>query len=110
MSFKGVLVIIGIVALGVVITFGVEEIRFRSMNRALVTEVKTLREKNQGLQAKNDDLTRQINNLRDQLETKSQEYEEKISKLEEERRNLKEKNRQLEEVINKVRIILAPME
>ncbi|GAI11936.1 unnamed protein product, partial [marine sediment metagenome] len=84
MSFKGVLIIIGIVALGVVITFGVEEIRFRSMSRALVTEVKTLREENQGLQAKNDDLSEETKTLKAELEAKTQEYEGKISQLEEE--------------------------
>lgn len=39
MSFKAVLIVIGIVALGVLITFGVEEIRFGVISRALVTEV-----------------------------------------------------------------------
>jgi len=110
MSFKGVLIIIGIVALGVVITFGVEEIRFRSMKRALTTEIKILQETNLDLQTKNGNLIEQIRTLKAQLEVKTQEYEEKISELEEKRRSLQEKVRQLEEVINKVRTILAEKE
>jgi len=42
MSFKEVFIIIDIIALGILITLGVEEIRFRSTKRALTTEVKTL--------------------------------------------------------------------
>ncbi len=70
MSFKELFIIIGIVVLGVLITFAVGEIRFRSMKRALTTEVKTLQKKNQNLQTKNADLIEQIKALKAQLETK----------------------------------------
>ena len=72
MSFiiKEVFIIIGIIALGILITLGVEEIRFRSMKRALTTEIKILQEKNQNLQTKNADLVEQIKALKAELETK----------------------------------------
>ncbi|TET23898.1 MAG: hypothetical protein E3J76_03770 [Candidatus Aminicenantes bacterium] len=72
MSFiiKEVFIIIGIIALGILITLGVEEIRFRSMKRALTTEIKILQETNQDVQAINDDLTEQIKALKAELETK----------------------------------------
>ena len=70
MSFKELFIIIGIVVLGVLITFAVGEIRFRSMKRALTTEVKTLQETNLDLQTKNADLIEQIKALKAQLETK----------------------------------------
>jgi len=72
MSFiiKEVFIIIGIIALGILITLGVEEIRFRSMKRALTTEIKALQEKNQNLQTKNADLVEQIKALKAELETK----------------------------------------
>jgi len=47
MSFKGVLIIIGIVALGVFITFVVEEIRFRFTNRAPLSKLEVVQGKNQ---------------------------------------------------------------
>ncbi|GAH75572.1 unnamed protein product [marine sediment metagenome] len=68
MSFKGVLIVIGIVALGVLITFGVEEIRFRVISRALVTEVRALQEKNENLRSVNDALSGEIKVLKAQLE------------------------------------------
>jgi len=72
------MVIIGIVALGLLITVGVEEIRFRLLNRVLLSEVKTLQAKNQALQAKNDSLSEEIKTLKVQLEAKTQEYEKKF--------------------------------
>jgi len=83
MSFKGVLIIIGVVALGVVITFGVEELRFRVMYRALLAEVKTLQGENKRLQATNDDLFEEVRTLKAQLDAKTEEYQGKISQLEE---------------------------
>jgi len=80
MSFiiKEVFIIIGIIALGILITLGVEEIRFRSMKRALTTEIKILQETNLDLQTKNGNLIEQIRTLKAQLETEGQEYEEKM--------------------------------
>lgn len=91
MSFKGVLIVIGIVALGALITFGVEEIRFRVISRALVAQVRTLQEKSQNLQGVNDDLSQETKALKAQLEVKTQEYEKRISQLEAERRNFEQK-------------------
>ena len=67
---KGILMIVGMIALGVLITIGVEEIRSGVMKRALLTEIQTLQENNQGLQTKNDELTEQINALKAELGTK----------------------------------------
>jgi len=78
MTVKGVLVIIGMIALGVLITIGVEEIRSRAMKRALLTEVQTLQENNQELQTKNDDITHKIKTLTAQLEAQAQDYEERL--------------------------------
>jgi FtsZ-binding cell division protein ZapB len=58
------------VALGVLITIGVEEIRSRAMKRTLLTEVQTLQENNQELQTKNDELTQKIKTLEAELRTK----------------------------------------
>ena len=92
MSFKGGLIIIGIVALGVLVTTGVEEIRFRSMNRALLTEVKTLGGGNERLQATNDGLSEEIKALKAQLEAADQ----NAQSLRAEARTLKEKNQDLQ--------------
>lgn len=70
MTVKGVLVIIGMIALGVLITIGVGEIRSRVTDRALLTDVQTLQENNQELQTKNDELTEQIKALEAELRTK----------------------------------------
>lgn len=88
MSFKGALIIIGVLVLAVLITFGVEELRFKFTNRTLLTEVKALGERNQNLVVKNDALYEQTKTLRAQLETKAQEYKEKINQLEEEVKGL----------------------
>ncbi len=86
MSFiiKEVFIIIGIIALGILITLGVEEIRFRSMKRALTTEIKILQETNLDLQTKNGNLIEQMRTLKAQLEARTQKYERRISQLEEE--------------------------
>ncbi len=86
MSFiiKKVFIIIGIIALGILITLGVEEIRFRSMKRALTTEIKILQETNLDLQTKNGNLIEQMRTLKAQLEARTQKYERRISQLEEE--------------------------
>ena len=98
MSFiiKEVFIIIGIIALGILITLGVEEIRFRSMKRALTTEIKILQETNQDLQTKNADLIEQIRTLKSQLEARTQKYERRISQLEEEVKTLQETNQNLQ--------------
>jgi len=78
MTVKGVPMIIGMIALGVLITIGVEEIRSGLMKRALLTEVQTLQENNQELQTKNDELTQKMKTLTAQLEAQPQDYEETI--------------------------------
>ncbi len=93
---KEVFIIIGIIALGILITLGVEEIRFRSMKRALTTEIKILQETNQDLQTKNADLIEQIRTLKDQLEARTQKYERRISQLEEEVQRQKTANQNVE--------------
>ncbi len=96
MTVKGVLVIIGMIALGVLITIGVGEIRSRVTKRALLTDVQTLQENNQELQTKNDELIQKIKPLRAQvrtlqgknedLQTKNDELPEQIKALEAELR------------------------
>ena len=96
MTVKGVLVIIGMMALGLLITIGVEEIRSGAMKRTLLAEVQTLQENNQELQTKNDDLTEQIKTLRaevrtlqgknEDLQTKNDDLTEQIKALEAELR------------------------
>ena len=49
MSFKGVLIAIGIVVLAVLITFGVEELRFMARTQDLKAEIRILERKNQEL-------------------------------------------------------------
>ncbi len=96
MTAKGVLMTIGMIALGVLITIGVEEIRSGAMKRALLTEVQTLQENNQELKTKNDKLTQETKALRAQvrtlqgknedLQTKNDELTEQIKALEAELR------------------------
>jgi len=93
---KGVLVIVVMIALGVLITIGVEEIRSGAMKRALLTDVQTLQENNQKLQTKNDELTQKIETLRaevrtlqgknEDLQTKNDDLTEQIKALEAELR------------------------
>ncbi len=98
MSFiiKKVFIIIGIIALGILITLGVEEIRFRSMKRALTTEIKILQETNLDLQTKNGNLIEQIRTLKAQVEARTQKYEKRISQLEEEVKRHKTANQNVE--------------
>jgi len=107
MSFiiKEVFIIIGIIALGILITLGVEEIRFRSMKRALTTEIKILQETNQDLQTKNADLVEQIKALKAQLEARTQKYERRISQLEEEVKRDKTANQNVEALRTKIKIL-----
>jgi len=49
MSFKGVLIVIGIVVLAVLITFGVEELRFTTRTQDLKAEIRILERNNQEL-------------------------------------------------------------
>ncbi len=51
MSFKGVLIVIGIVVLAVLITFGVEELRFMTRTQDLKAEIRILERNNQELKA-----------------------------------------------------------
>jgi peptidoglycan hydrolase CwlO-like protein len=91
MTVKRVLTIIGMIALGVLITIGVEETRSGVMKRALLTEIQTLQENNQGLQTKNDELTQKIKTLgaevktlqgeKEDLQTKNDELTEQIKAL-----------------------------
>ena len=69
MTVKTVLAIIGMIALGVLITIGVEETRSGVMKRALLTEIQTLQENNQGLQTRNDELTQKIKTVRAEVKT-----------------------------------------
>jgi len=105
MSFiiKEVFIIIGIIALGILITLGVEEIRFRSMKRALTTEIKILQETNLDLQTKNANLTEQIRTLKAQLEARTQKYERRISQLKEEVKRQKTANQNVEDLRTEVR-------
>jgi len=107
MSFiiKEVFIIIGIIALGILITLGVEEIRFRSMKRALTTEIKILQETNQDLQTKNADLVEQIKALKAQLEARTQKYERRISQLEEEVKRDKTASQNVEALRTKIKIL-----
>ncbi len=92
MGLRRTLIIIGIVALGVFVTFGVEEIRFRFMNKDLLTEVETFQEENIELNTQNDDLSQQTKTLKAELQAKREEYEETISNLEQEAQGLKAAN------------------
>ncbi|UCG93982.1 MAG: hypothetical protein JSW13_05995 [Candidatus Aerophobus sp.] len=105
MSFiiKKVFIIIGIIALGILITFGVGKIRFRSMERALTTEIKILQETNLELQTKNGNLIEQIRTLKAQFEARTQEYERRISQLEEEVQRDKTANKNTEALRTEVR-------
>jgi len=105
MSFKELFIIIGIVALGVLITFAVGEIRFRSMKRALTTEIKILQETNQDLQTKNGNLIEQIRTLKAQVEARTQKYERRISQLEEEVKRDKTANQNVEALRTKIKIL-----
>ena len=49
MSFKGVLIAIGIIVLAVLFTFGVEELRFMARTQDLKAEIRILERKNQEL-------------------------------------------------------------
>lgn len=51
MSFKQVLVVIGIVFLVFLITFGVEELRFIARTQGLKAEIRILEKQNQQLEA-----------------------------------------------------------
>ena len=102
---KEVFIIIGIIALGILITLGVEEIRFRSMKRALTTEIKILQETNQDLQTKNADLIEQIRTLKAQLEARTQKYERRISQLEEEVKRDKTASQNVEALRTKIKIL-----
>ncbi|MBA7651866.1 hypothetical protein ES703_59695 [subsurface metagenome] len=107
MSFiiKEVFIIIGIIALGILITLGVEEIRFRSMKRALTTEIKILQETNLDLQTKNGNLIEQIRTLKAQLEARTQKYERRISQLEEEVKRQKTASKNTEAVTTEVKTL-----
>jgi septal ring factor EnvC (AmiA/AmiB activator) len=115
MSFnKEVFIIIGIIALGILITLGVEEIRFRSMKGALTTEIKILQGTNQDLQTKNGNLIEQMRTLKAQLEARTQKYERRISQLEEEVKTLQKKNQNLQaknaDLIEQMRTLKAQLE
>lgn len=105
MSFiiKEVFIIISIIALGILITLGVEEIRFRSMKRALTTEIKILQETNLDLQTKNGNLIEQIRTLKAQVEARTQKYERRISQLEEEVKRHRTASKNTEAVTTEVR-------
>ncbi|MBA7663153.1 hypothetical protein ES703_71192 [subsurface metagenome] len=93
---KGVLVIVVMIALGVLITIGAEEIRSGVMKRALLTEIGALQENNQELQTKNDELTQETKNLgaevkslqgkNEDLQTRNDDFTEQIETLEAELR------------------------
>jgi len=83
MTVKRVLTIIGMIALGVLITIGVEETRSGVMKRALLTEIQTLQENNQGLQTKNDELTQKIKTVRAEVKTLQGEKEDLQTKNDE---------------------------
>jgi len=96
MTVKRVLGIIGMIALGVLITIGVEETRSGVMKRALLTEIGALQENNQGLQTKNDELTQKIKTLRAEVKT-----------LQGEKEDLQNKNDELTEQINALKAELG---
>ena len=82
MGFKGVLIVIGIVALGVVITFGVEEIRFAVLHKNQIDEIETLKKDNQRLRIQNENFIKQTSTLSSELKAKTEEYEANLLKLE----------------------------
>ena len=102
MTVKRVLVITGMMALGLLITIGVEEIRSRAMKRALLTEVQTLQENNQELQTKNDELTQKTETLTAEVKT----LQEKNEDLQTKNDDLTEQIKALKaELRTKIRIV-----
>ena len=113
MNFKAALIYIIIVASGVLITFAVEEIRFK-------VTMETLRNKNQTLEATNNQLTHQIENLNTQMVVRVQNFEETVKEthqttvaLRGEVASLEQKNQYLEtrneELIQQIEALKAPL-
>ncbi len=111
MNFKAALIYIIIVASGVLITFAVEEIRFK-------VTMETLRKKNQTLEARNNQLTHQIENLNTQMVVRVQNFEETLKEthqttlaLRGEVASLEQKNQYLEtrneELIQQIKALKA---
>ncbi len=71
MNFKPALIYIIIVASGVLITFVVEEIRFKAT-------METLWKKNQTLETRNDELIQQIEDLNTQMVVRIQNFQETL--------------------------------
>ena len=113
MNFKAALIYIIIVASGVLITFAVEEIRFK-------VTMETLRKKNQTMEARNNQLTHQIENLNTQMVVRVQNFEETLKEthqttlaLRGEVTSLEQKNQYLEtrneELIQQIKALKAPL-
>ena len=114
MNFKAALICIIIVASGVLITFVVEEIRFKAT-------METLWKKSQTLEARNEELTHQIEDLNTQMGVRIQNFEEtlkeihqttmalrgEIASLEQKNQYLETKNKELTQQITALKTQLA---
>lgn len=114
MNFKAALICIIIVASGVLITFVVEEIRFKAT-------METLWKKNQTLEARNDQLTHQIEDLNTQMVVRIQNFEEtlkethqttlalrgEVASLEQKNQYLETKNEELTQQMKALKARLA---
>ncbi len=114
MNFKVALIYIIIVASGVLITFVVEEIRFKAT-------METLWKKNQTLEARNDELTHQIEELNTQMIVRIQNFEEtlkethqttlalrgEVASLEQKNQYLETKNEELTQQMKALKARLA---
>lgn len=114
MNFKAALIYIIIVASAVLVTFAVQEIRFKAT-------METLWNKNQTLEARNDQLTQQIEDLNTQMAVRIQNFEEtlrethqttlalrgEVASLEQKNQYLESKNEELTQQMRTLKARLA---
>jgi len=81
MSVRGTAIIIGIVALAVVVTYGVEELRHSLRHRELTTQVAEHRAAREQLEASRDSLRSRNRELEQQIEQTRTEHQEEIGRL-----------------------------